>query len=165
MYSQYTFKRCPCKQQGFNLIELMIVVAIIGILSSIAVPAYTDYTQRARVSASLSSIQSWQTAINLCWQMEGSLVVCGNLGQNGVPAAPISADELPVGVTSIQSGVSSGSLRVELEAQDRDGNPITVVLTPEPRSTHLAWQLTCSDYSASASPNSRVGQCIGELGA
>ena len=51
------------KQQGFTLIELMIVVAIIGILAAIAIPAYQDYTRRAQVSEGLSLAAGVKTAV------------------------------------------------------------------------------------------------------
>jgi len=65
-------------QQGFTLIELMIVVAIIGILAAIALPAYQDYTIRARVSEGLSLAEPGKTAIATEVSTENDLWVVGD---------------------------------------------------------------------------------------
>ncbi|MBR9883185.1 MAG: pilin [Oceanospirillales bacterium] len=60
------------KQQGFTLIELMIVVAIIGILAAIALPAYQDYTVRSKIGEAPTLMGNHKTAIEEYWQVEGT---------------------------------------------------------------------------------------------
>jgi type IV pilus assembly protein PilA len=55
-------------QAGFTLIELMIVVAIIGILSAVAIPAYTDYTAKAKAANAIASVDSLKIAVAICAQ-------------------------------------------------------------------------------------------------
>ena len=78
-------------QQGFTLIELMIVVAIIGILASVALPAYQDYTVRARISEVLGFTAQIKTSMTECLLSESSADNCD------------SADEIGVSLTDIAS--------------------------------------------------------------
>jgi type IV pilus assembly protein PilA len=76
-------------QKGFTLIELMIVVAIIGILAAVALPAYQDYTKKAKYAEVISVANGYKTAVALCAQEAGSVAECAN-DVKGVPAAAVA---------------------------------------------------------------------------
>ncbi|WP_319005333.1 pilin [Marinobacter nauticus] len=103
-------------QQGFTLIELMIVVAIIGILAAVAIPAYQDYTARAQVSEGVSLAGGLKSTVSDIWSTRGSLADADS-GSAGLPAATdvsgsyvdqVSVTDGLITITMESTGVSAG---------------------------------------------------------
>jgi type IV pilus assembly protein PilA len=92
-------------QQGFTLIELMIVVAIIGILAAVALPAYQDYTIRAKISEVLLALSACRTSITEVYQSGGSQPAANSWGGEGV------ASKYVAGVSSDSNGIVTATIQ------------------------------------------------------
>ena len=112
------------KQQGFTLIELMIVVAIIGILAAIAIPAYQDYTIRAQVSEGINLSAGAKAAVTEYFQDVGELPTTNAL------AGVASADDISGNYVESVTVGADGVITVLFSSganPDIDGDTITLV--------------------------------------
>ena len=94
-------------QKGFTLIELMIVVAIIGILAAVALPAYQDYTVRAKITEGLSLASGLKTAVTEAFNNQGVRdMTCGNTDASKTGCDAINAS-VPAITKTVDSVVSA----------------------------------------------------------
>jgi len=93
-------------QQGFTLIELMIVVAIIGILAAVALPAYQDYTIRAKMSEIILAMSACRTSITEVYQSGGTAPAANNWGCEGGVASKYVA-----GIATNTNGVVTATVQ------------------------------------------------------
>ena len=129
-------------QKGFTLIELMIVVAIVGILAAVALPAYQNYSSRAKFTEVVNATSGVKSAVESCALRKGELSACGTATDTEVSA--------------VQSGAAGGayvaSVTVaadgEITATGAAGIASTYILTPTLTSGQVLWVATGSCATA-----------------
>ena len=141
------------KQQGFTLIELMIVVAIIGILAAVAIPAYQDYTMRARVTEALSLASGAKTSVAEYFSSEGEMpdsnTAAGMLGADSISGGDVSSVE--VTRTSADVGVITVTFDSAAAGPIADS---TLVLQGTNSDGQVTWTCNTGDVESKYRPSS-----------
>ena len=126
MTQKQYFKR---QKDGFTLIELMIVVAIIGILAAVALPAYKDYTVRAKVSELILAASSGRTEVAEFYQTNGALPAAASLILITAPTDYVASTVQDMGVITVTATAKETAI-----------SGSTITLSPTPTSNGvLTW--------------------------
>ncbi len=121
------------RQRGFTLIELMVVVGVVGILTSVALPVYKDYSVRAKVSEGLNLTTAAKLAVVETWNTTGNLPT-SNTEAGAAPAESINGNY----VRRVFVG-NAGTITVEFSAQEPAIHNKTVKLVPENGRGGVRW--------------------------
>ncbi|AAZ18112.1 probable pilus assembly protein major pilin PilA [Psychrobacter arcticus 273-4] len=132
------------KQQGFTLIELMIVIAIIGILAAIAIPSYQAYTKKARFTEVVLAATTVRTNIDTCFQGRGKYVLtnCDSIAEVSLNASGVTAAN---NVNSISITPTTALVTATGEA---NVDSATYTLQPTVVNNSLTWEIGGTCFAA-----------------
>ncbi|WP_445426106.1 pilin [Alishewanella sp. HL-SH06] len=121
--------------RGFTLLELMIVVALIGILSSLAIPQYQNYFKRSKFTEIILQTTKIKSAIDVCYQTRGAgnLALCDTATELGISTVDITNNP---NISSIN--ISANSAMITVTANSNLDSK-TYILTPTPTNGSLVW--------------------------
>ncbi len=129
-------------QTGFTLIELLIVTTIIGVLAAIAVPAYSDYTVKAKVSEAASLLRAAKSAIDMAYSEGFAIGAMPSQASLGLASAGSYQSKYVSSVTTDVNGVITASLKNIGALGVAAGG--TVDYIPVERGANLEWRANCS---------------------
>jgi type IV pilus assembly protein PilA len=136
-------------QKGFTLIELMIVVAIIGILAAVAIPQYQDYTVKAKLSKVQSTLAPVKTALALFFQEQGGFPTAASAWTSlGIAS---TGPSIPNELSGITVAASTGAITATINnVKASDIDTTTLILTPSTVTgqTAMTWAPTCTSTNA-----------------
>ena len=132
-------------QKGFTLIELMIVIAIIGILAAIAIPAYTDYTTRARVSEALTTASSMKATVSENIISAGGTEIAAATACQGV--ALLTGSAASPATKNVESSTCSGK-GIILVTTTAAAKSVPLTLTPTYTGDNVQWKCTTTTGGA-----------------
>jgi type IV pilus assembly protein PilA len=149
-------------QKVFTLIELMIVIAIIGILAAIAIPAYQNYTIRAQVTEGLSLADTYKTAIAEFYQNAGTFPAAVTIGANPV-AGNISMPGLTTGKYVTGITVTAGVVKITYGGAQASTKIAGLTLSLQPgfdANNNVYWICGTAPAPVNVTPNGVVATTV-----
>ena len=134
------------QEGGFTLIELMIVIAIIGILAAVAIPAYQDYVVRAKVGEGFNLVAAAKTSVAETYQSSGAFP-----SSNGAAGLPNAASISGNNVTSV-TVADTGIITILYEGTEAALSATTIILTPTDENGSITWDCSLGSMDARYRP-------------
>jgi len=130
--------------KGFTLIELMVVVAIIGVLAIIALPIYNHYIEKTKLHSALPAIGTYKNDVAICFMKNDETEDC-NDGREGIHPADVQINHI------LDIDVISGNILLTLDAENHfsDIYPVKLLFSPrnpDPAAAVINWNVYCNDY-------------------